>query len=95
MMKFTMQNLSQERHAEPKVGNVYQSRGGRRGETPDYWIIVGMSGSGGSTSISMIGVKATGAVVSATKYYRHAVEKWPLAGFCPDVVNATYNVEMF
>ncbi len=75
-MKITMRKPTTKR-GKPEVGNVYRAIGGRRNSTC-YWILMGMSESGGT--LYFLGFDPEGEVSSTASYNKHSFEDRPIIG---------------
>ena len=92
-MKFNLNNIPDGVKTQVKVGNIYSARGGSRKTSPRMWVLVSIDDAG--DGVVLLGLDASGVIVSGVKYYRYTVEKWPVIGECTEVSDMEFTVRMF
>lgn len=74
-------------HRQPTVGNVYAARGGPK-TAPRFWVILSIV----DTSCKMAGIDQSGSICSVASYYTSAVERMPLVGWVPDIIDLKFDI---
>ena len=92
-MKFNTQKIPGSVKTPVKIGNVYAARGGSRGESPRMWVLVAVDEK--SEGCALLGLNADGDIISAVKYYKYTLAKWPVIGECCDIAKLTLTLQLF
>lgn len=92
-MRFNLASVPEGVKTPVKIGNVYAARGGSRKNSPRMWVLIAYDEV--NDSAVLLGLNSDGEIVSGVKYYRYAVEKWPVIGECYDVSSMELSVRMF
>lgn len=93
-MKFKTEKLPDSIKRPAQIGNVYPCRGGCRGNSPKMWMLISIDDGYGV----LLGLNGDGAIISGGKYAihaMHAVQKWPVVGFCKGAAGLELTLELY